>query len=125
MLLWSVSHGERLYIPVSMGFIIIVLREKHGGERKDARRNIPVYTADSHAALRDGPFFEAGFVHVVPACCATPHNVFLVGLEFHEADGAVSFDWLSVAVCVCAGLGLGFFLRERGVVVDFAEFLLV
>lgn len=122
MVLWSVSHGERLYIPLVWDRSI-VLRETRWG-KEGGGRNIPVYTADSHAALREGPFFETRLVHVVPARCTTPHDVFFVGLEFHEADRAVSFDGLSVAVCVCAGLGFGFFLREGGVVVDLTEFLL-
>lgn len=59
---------------------------------------------------------------VVPARCAAPDDVFLVRLEFHEADGTVAFDWLAFPIRVVI-LRFVFDVSERRVFIDFAEFL--
>lgn len=58
---------------------------------------------------------------VVPAGCSTPDDFFLVGLELHEADGAVAFDGLSLAGSFLVGVRL--LATDGGSLVDFAEFL--
>lgn len=60
---------------------------------------------------------------VVPAGCSTPDDFFLVGLELHEADGAVTLDGLSLAGGFVFGVGL--LATDGGSLVDFAEFLVV
>lgn len=60
---------------------------------------------------------------VIPALRPAPHDVFLVWLELHEADGAFAVDGFSVAFGVF-GLGFGVFAVEWGSFVDLVEFLL-
>lgn len=58
---------------------------------------------------------------VVSACCATPYDLFLLGLEFHKADRAVTFDCFSLSIIV---IRLGFlFAAEGGGSENLTEFL--
>ena len=61
-------------------------------------------------------------MNVVATGCSAPNNLFLVWIKLHEADWALSFYRLAIAICFMV-LDLVFHIAERGVVVDLADFL--
>lgn len=82
--------------------------------------NSPVNTTKPMLPLRSSPFIKTDFMDVIPARPPTPDDIFLVGFELHEADGAVAFDGLALA----GGVFFGFdFAAEGGSIVYFDEFL--
>jgi hypothetical protein len=65
--------------------------------------------------LASSPLFETGSVDILATGTFAPENIcWLVRLiEFHDADGAVSFNWLAGAACVCL-LGCCRVVRREG-----------
>lgn len=47
--------------------------------------------------MHRGPFIKTLLVNIVPACCSTPDDFLLVGLELHETDGTFAVDGFSLA----------------------------
>lgn len=69
------------------------------------RENLPENTTNPLCTLSSSPFIKTQFVDVIPACCFTPDDFLLVGLEFHKADGAVIFNGFSIAGGVVVRVG--------------------
>lgn len=88
--------------------------------RQAMEEDPPVNTTNPMLPLRSSPSIKTDFMDVVPARASTPDDIFLVGFEFHKADGAVAFDGLALAGSVFFGFG---FAGKGGSIVDFNEFL--
>jgi hypothetical protein len=63
------------------------------------------------SGLTSSPLLKTSPVDILAASSFAPEDIFLfIGLvELHDADGAVAFNWLASAACVCL-LG-GFCIR--------------
>lgn len=59
--------------------------------------NLPIYTLHiRHTLLTLRPLLEAVFMDIVATSSFAPHNLLVLWLEFHEADGAIAGNFFAI-----------------------------
>lgn len=82
-----------------------------GWGMREREHNVPIHASHVHMRffLSLGPLLKTKLVNIVPARSSAPHNLFLLKLEFCEADWAVTEDFFALAAAALIARGIGIF----------------